>query len=396
MPSSRYETWDRYGRNLAALGGAAMQLARNRRASYAPSGDLEQKEIAYDRKRWLAKKRGSRRRKRGYQATRLKRNGVQTKTIRRKKRRRGGGRKKSTRKLLRQLKSSLPKFSTMTFRDFEFLTLSTSEDLQHRIYEIDYFTKTMVETWINQLRAVDTDAATVLYTNVNSKVKLNMYGKLTLKNNSVAPCVLKYQWVDCKDSTSKSYLDRLKEEWEDRGYTAGRIPIVNPSNAKTATSSKIPRRINLDAKDSISGANDGDFYHLPVFSGAAPHNNWKPCGPAQTITIGAGDEISIKTKKKNWTYDKEQYDQESGVTYHNNTNRHLIISVKGVLGHDETNGGLIGRGQFRLDCEWQQNAVVKYANPLGLRDVVMTQVMPDEVNFLNSVHVDEGNPTVEG
>lgn len=295
-------------------------------------------------------------------------------------------RKKSLRQQISAVKKLIPPMSRKTWRDFDFLIMkgdpnvNTAEVNHHTIYDISCFGPNDFEQFCGQLTKVDTNT-NYDYATENSRVKFDIYYKLTCKNNMTSNAVVKYSFMVCKDDDAEEPIDDIREELLDRGYTG--IPLVQAFAAKSAIRNKVPARLELD---------ETTPWHVPVFSGVNLTRKWTVVG-VKSVTMGPGDTIDMIYSKKNIVYrpeilDNENFDNLKGYSFR------LVISLHGDLVHDSVNHRLIGRGDAQLDCEETRIATCKYANPKGLNEVVYTDGI-DNTGIVVAEHADNMASAIE-
>lgn len=284
-------------------------------------------------------------------------------------------RKKSLKKQIAQVRRLIPKQSTKTFRDFKTMTLGTSLNNENIVWDIECFSKDILDNYAANLELVDSNGVAD-YTAANTSMKMSNYYSIMLKNNSTTNVNISYAFFVCKDDDNEGPVDSIVEELVDRGYSFTNA-VAGPT-AATATSSERPRRLELVA---------GEF-HYPLFGGGALRRNWAIHGKVKKATIGPGDSFKPTWSRKNYTYKPEITDQEGGFTHIKGMSVRLVMSMSGDMAHDSSNKGLVGYGAFRVDAEQQRQTTVKYPNPKALRQVVYTDTLSN-VNFTTPVHADD-------
>lgn len=291
--------------------------------------------------------------------------------MKRKRKRRRKKKRKSLYRQVKKLRGLIPKTSSKIFRDFEMICMASSGDNQHRVFDLNVWDHTYYESWIANLTKVDSSAAAD-YRTENTGVDMSLFFKLMLKNNSTSPCNVRYAFYLCKDDDAESVLDDILEELTDRGYS--NLPSVTAKSARSSTTAAIPARLVFDATETTPGTPTQPF-HVPVFGNHAVQRKWKQLTKVVGATIGPGDEAAIKYSRKKFTYKPEIRDQEP-FSHMKGYSFRLIISMQGSLAHDVTNTCLVGRTGYQVDGEIQRQAVIRYANPKGLREISYVQHFP--------------------
>ena len=295
-------------------------------------------------------------------------------------------RKKSLKQKVAEVRKMIPPKSYKTFRDFRTMSVKagsnslTPSTNNHAIYDISCFGPSDYEGYISNLTKVD-DNTTADYSLSNTAVKMNLFYKLTCKNNMTSNAILKYSFLLCKDDDQENPLDDLLEELADRGYTG--LPTTAGPTAATVTKSFVPYRTAFGATSP---------YHVPVFSGVNLRTKWKVLG-VKSVRIGPGDTIDMVYKRNNFMYKPERLDNENFSNLKGYSVR-LMISIHGDIAHDSTNHLLIGRGDAQLDCEECKIAKLQYSNPKALKEVEYTDTLTDE-NFTTAVHADNRQSAIE-
>lgn len=279
-------------------------------------------------------------------------------------------RKPSLAKKVSKLTKLIPKQSKKTFRDFRFMQMRTTGNAQRRIYTVNVFTKGNYNTYLSNLTAVDS-AGVADYEATNTSVKLDQFYRLKIKNNATANVDVKYCFYICKDDDNEDPAQSAREELIDRGYS---MPLQSAEQAANPTQVYQPARYQLNFDDPT---------RAPFFSGGAQERNWRKHGKVMTITLGPGDTISPTFIRNNFTVKPEVIDQENAFAHISNYTVCLLVDVRGDLGHDIANKGVLGYSLFCLDCEEQRQVTIKYPNPKGLDEVVYTDT--DTVTNLNTV-----------
>jgi hypothetical protein len=294
----------------------------------------------------------------------------------------GNGRrkKKSLRKKVNSLIRNQPKYSIKTFRNFKTMVMPHNADNEHRIHSIDVFRANDMEGWIQNLTQVDA-AAAADYRAENTAVKMDIFYKITIRNNSLSNCDMKYVFINCIDTNDNFPIHWVKEDLQDRGYT---VPALSGITGATATSSEVPNRIIFNASNP---------WHVSTMSGVEFDRKWKKVGKIKSVTLGPGDVINLYYKRKNLVYKPEIFDKTPR-RYLKHQSACLLIDTRGQLGHDQTNHDLVGYGRVHLDCEQKLIARVKYYNPKGLREEVYTDTL-DSTNVTLIEHADNHAGAIE-
>lgn len=291
-------------------------------------------------------------------------------------------RKKSVKSQLKALKRIIPAMSTKLFRDFNTIVLSTTSVNRQSYYDINCFDKTVLSNYAANLTAVDS-AAAADYSASNSKIKMDLYFKLMMKNNMTTNAKLSYVFYVCKDDDNESPLECVLEELTDRGYTS--LPSTSGPDAATATASIKPFRAEFGE----------GIHHVPLFSGAALRRNWRQVGKVKTAHLGPGDTVDLVYSRKNYKYEQEYKDQENSFSHIKGMDVRLVVVCQGALAHDSSNHQKVGRSGFHFDCEQQRQCMVRYANPKGLNEVKYTDDLTS-TGFSVPNHADDKASAIEG
>lgn len=326
-------------------------------------------------------------RKRGVGAV-VKRDGTSSGSskMRRKKRKTKTKKKKSLKKQIQAVKRLIPKMSTKLFRTFTTMCLNNEGFNRNVIHEIKCFNRGDLETYVSNLTKVDSSGAQD-YTTENTNIKMDLFFKLMLKNNITGNAKISYVFVECAQDTAESPLDDLLEELGDRGYTG--LPTKTSSVPALGTGD--PSQITSFRPAKIVFGNG--IHHVPMFSGTAVRRNWKFLGPVRTATIGPGDTLDLVWSKKGISYKPEIYDQDSFLHMKGYDFR-VLVALQGDLAHDGTNYQRICRSDCQLDGERQQQCLVKYANPKGLKEVVYSDTL-DSTAISTPKHADNMDSAIE-
>lgn len=302
------------------------------------------------------------------------------------KRRKGKRRKKSLRQKVAEVRKMIPPKSYKTFRDFTTMCLKagsnsvTIQTNRHAVYDINVFSPADYESYISNLTKVDSNT-TADYSSSNSSVRMNLFYKLSCKNNMTSNAIIKYSFVICTDDDVEYPVDDIIEELADRGYTG--LPAVTAETAATTVASYIPRR-------AVFGATTP--YHVPLFSGTNFTSKWKTLG-VKSIIVGPGDTFDMVYKRNNFVYKPERLDNENFNNLKGYSVR-LIVSMHGDLAHDGANHLLVGRGDCQLDSEECRIARIQYGNPKALKEVDYSDTLTD-TNFTDARHADNTASAME-
>lgn len=361
----------------------AMQLARNKRRVISGRPGLSAAQLGgaaaaagaaamYGKKRKLSNQAV------GKRAVIIKKDGKTRERVPQKKRR--VRKKKSLQQKVSEVRKLIPPKSKKTFRDFKTMVMDPSGTPNRQfVYSIDMVTPTQLETYLQNLTAVDT-SATVDYSAANSSVDISLYYKLMVKNGSTGNATIKYCFYKCKDNSGSCPLDEMVDDLTERGYTA---PTVSASTAAGATNSFVPKR--ADFRGTVN-------FHSVNFTGNAVDRHWEAIGGVKTCVMQPGDECDIihscKVRYKPEILDNNAFTYLSGYSYV------CMLSVHGDICHDQTNFLLVGRGLWHLDCEEQKQGTVTYANPKGLREISYSDTLTN-TNFTVPVSADNQVSAIE-
>lgn len=298
------------------------------------------------------------------------------------KKRKKKSKKFNAKKEIAAVKKLIPKKSYKHFRDFKTMVLSAYSPNSHSIYDIEVFSKGVLQGYAQNLTLVDS-SGTADYDASNTSLKYNLYYKLMMKNNMTANNRIMYAFYICKDDDDESPIDCIREELVDRGYTG--LASVTAKTAASSTASEIPRRMDNGSTTP---------FHIPIFGAALLHKKWRQVGKVKQATIGPGDTLDIVWSRRNFTFKPEYLDQEGARTYLQNYDVRLVISVMGQLAHDSANTRLVGRSGFQYDCEEQKQCTVMYGNPKALNEVEYSDTLTN-VNYTGPVHADNQVSAIE-
>lgn len=292
--------------------------------------------------------------------------------------------RKSLSKKVNTLIRNQPKYSTKTYRHFKTMAMPHADDNQHRIHAINVLKPSMLESYLQTLTLVDSSGVADYRANdVNSSVKIDFFYKITIRNNSLANCDIKYVFMMCNDAQANGPLHWLELDLQDRGYTG--VPSATGVSLANVNASEIPDRMIFS---------DTGPFHAPTMSGVSLDKHWSRQGKVKSLTLGPGDSINIYYKKKNLVY-KPEVNDKSTVAYQKGNSVFLMVDTRGQLGHDDAKNDIVGYGRVHLDAEQQIVATVKYYNPKGLNEVAYTDTL-DNTNITLITHADNISGAIEG
>lgn len=265
--------------------------------------------------------------------------------------------KVSLRKKVNTLMKNMPKSSKLEFEFAErYKQPKAGGPGRGRLFEIEMFNQVLAKQAINDLSGVDFSA---IDSNVLFK---NLYFEYHMTNAVTCNTEIEYFWVQCKDTTSLSYLDDWRAECVERGIT----PTSSVSSAVAANfvgpgfQSKYPRRITTFLNERF----------IPITTGLkyASHH-WRQISPVYKTRLGPGDDIKITHSMRRFSYKDEQADQSAGISYLKGMNIHLIIKTNGMWAHDQTNVDCVSSFDTAQDCCQRVKWTVVYSDGEG-RNVI--------------------------
>lgn len=274
-------------------------------------------------------------------------------------------RKKSIRDVITTIKRNMPKQSHKTVHRQQFYVMDSGSANTKGVFNIPLARSNEYETDIATLTKIDSNTQDLDFTSSNTKIKIDTFVFMNLKNNNTANCSVKYAFYKCIDDDNESPLKEIVDVNADRGYTFG--PTIDDAKSPTATSSTIPEKFILDATV--------DAWHAPIHS-SLNGRKWKQLGKVVTASIGPGDSLGIKWSRNNFVYKPEVFDREPfGVMKNMDVN--CIIVVKGDLGHDVSNKNKIGYSPWHIDMDYKRTEKYTYPNPKGLDEHSYTSEITD-------------------
>jgi len=290
-------------------------------------------------------------------------------------------RKKTLKQKVGALMANMPKHSTKLYRLFNCQTLATAAPNTRIIFDIACFNISDYSDYAGNLTRVD-DSTLIDYATEKSSLSMNQFFRYTMKNQKTGNCKVSYVFVICKDDKSTNPTDDIREDLIARGYSPSDI-TPQLFEAADTTSAEIPTRLDLT----------GDAYHASVWGGPQFTRDWRKTSPVKSVTTGPGDTMSFAWSRNNFTWKEETIANTAATKVANYTVR-LLIMLEGELAHDSTNTGRVCYSPYGFDCEFQRQALVKYYNPKGLRDIIDENSLTT-TGVSNPVHADNFVSDVE-